>query len=371
MDIGIPKQKRPFDYRVGLTPMGVEILTGMGHRCYVENGAGQGSGFDDERYRQAGAQIVYSPQEVFGRAQMILSVSRPLPNEFDLLHEGQILCGFLHLAVTHPAKLELLQKRKINALAYETIQLDDGELPVLQPMSQIAGRMIASEAARLLQNNEGGHGILLGGVPGVPPAKVVVLGAGIVGMNAAKMFHAMGADLYILDSDLRKLQAIENQCWGARTMVAYDFNIARVVKFADVLVGAVLIPGARAPKLVTREMVCTMKPRSVIMDVSIDQGGCVETSHPTTYQNPTYIEEGVIHYCVPNMTGVLARTTTHAFNNAAWPYIRQIAAKGLEQAILDDVALRRGLNVHAGEIVHPALLPAAGGSGGGAAGGAA
>jgi alanine dehydrogenase len=188
-----------------------------------------------------------------------------------------------------------------------------------------------------------------------------------VGTNAAKMFHMMGADLYVLDSDLRKLQAIEHQCWGARTMVAYDFNVARVVKLADVLVGAVLIPGARTPKVVTREMVCTMKPRSVIMDVSIDQGGCVETSRPTTYQNPTYIEEGVIHYCVPNMTGVLARTTTHAFNNAAWPYIQEIAAKGLDQAILDDVALRRGLNVHMGEIVHPALLSADDGVTGGAA----
>jgi alanine dehydrogenase len=361
MDIGIPKQKRPFDYRVGLTPMGVEILTNMGHRCYVENGAGQGSGFDDERYRQAGAQIVYSPEEVYGRGQMILSVSRPLPNEFDLLHEDHILCGFLHLAVSHPLKLEQLQRRQVTAIAYETIQTDDGQLPVLQAISQIAGRMVASEAARLLQNNEGGHGILLGGVPGVPPAKVVVLGAGMVGLNAARMFHAMGADLYILDSDIHKLQAVENQCWGARTMVAYDFNVARVVRFADVLVGAVLIPGARAPKIITREMVCSMKPRSVIMDVSIDQGGCVETSHPTTYQNPTYIEEGVIHYCVPNMTGVLARTTTHAFNNAAWPYIQEIAAKGLDQALKDDSGLRRGLNVSHGQIVHPALLGAAGG----------
>ena len=355
MDIGIPKQKRPFDYRAGLTPMGVEILTRSGHRCYVESGAGQGSGFEDERYRLAGAQIVYSPEELYGRSEMILSVSRPLPNEFELLHEGQILCGFLHLAVSHPAKLALLQKRHVTAIAYETIQAEDGQLPVLLEVSRIAGRMVASEAARLLQNNEGGHGILLGGVPGVPPAKVVILGAGIVGTNAARVFQAMGADLYMLDADLRKLQKIDEQSLGAKTMVAYDFNVARAVQAADVLVGAVLVPGARSPKVVSREMVRTMRPRSVIIDIAIDQGGCVETSHPTTYQNPTYIEEGVIHYCVPNMTGVVARTTTHAFNNAAWPYIQEIAQKGLERALADNSALRHGLNIHNGEIVHPGL----------------
>jgi alanine dehydrogenase len=225
----------------------------------------------------------------------------------------------------------------------------------LSAVSQIAGRMIAAIAAQLLQNNEGGHGILLGGVPGVPPAKVVILGAGIVGTNAARMFEAMGADVTVLDTDLRRLQALEESGCRAKTMVAYDFNIVKTVQRADVLVGAVLIPGARAPHIVTREMVRTMKPRSVIMDIAIDQGGCIETSRPTTYQSPTYIEENVIHYCVPNMTGVLARTTTHAFNNAAWPYILEIAQKGLEQALADDLALRSGLNTHRGEIVHPAL----------------
>jgi alanine dehydrogenase len=286
---------------------------------------------------------------------MILSVSRPLPNEFELLHEGHILCGFLHLAVTHPAKIELLTQRKVTAIAYETIQSPDGHLPVLHAVSQIAGRMLASEAARLLQNVEGGHGILLGGVPGVPPATVVILGAGIVGTNAVRVFQAMGANLYVLDSDLRRLQAVEDQYRTAKTMVAYDFNIAKIIKAADVLVGAVLIPGARAPILVNREMVRSMKPRSVIMDVSIDQGGCVETSRPTTYQSPTYIEEGVIHYCVPNITGVVSRTTTHSFNNAAWPYIQEIAQKGLAQALTVNSALQQGLNIHNGDIVHPAL----------------
>ena len=355
MDIGIPKQRRPFDYRVGLTPMGVEILTGLGHRVYVERDAGQGSGFEDERYTRAGAQIVYSPEEVYGRSQMILSVSRPMLPEFDLLQEGQILLGFFHFAVAHPGKIELMLKRNVTAIAYETIQTEDGHLPVLTAVSQIAGRMIATAAAQFLQNDQGGHGVLLGGVPGVPPAKVIVLGAGIVGTNAARVFLDLGADVTILDTDVRKLQNLEERGFKAKTIVAYDFNIAKAIRYADVLVGAVLIPGARAPHVVTREMVRMMKPRSLIMDISIDQGGCVETSRPTSYQNPTYIEENVIHYCVPNMTGVVARTTTHAFNNAAWPYIQQIAQRGLEGALAVEPALRHGLNIHNGEIVHPAL----------------
>jgi len=361
MDFGIPKQKRPFDYRVGMTPMGVEVLTRQGHRVYVEHDAGQGSGFEDERYRQAGAQIVYSPEEVYGRGELILTVSRPTEQEFDLLQQGHILCGFLHLAVAHPARLETLLQRKVTAVAYETIQTADGRLPVLAAASQIAGRMIAPIASQLLQNNEGGHGILLGGVPGVPPAKVVILGAGIVGVNAARMFNALGADVTLLDSDLSKLQLLEERGCRARTMVAYDFNVAKIIRRADVVVGCVLIPGARAPIVVTREMVRTMKSRSVIMDVSIDQGGCVETSRPTTYQSPTYIEEGVIHYCVPNMTGVVARTTTHAINNAFWPFIREIAEKGLSEAIEADSALRLGINTHNGEIVHPVLRESVGG----------
>lgn len=355
MDIGIPKQKRPFDYRAGLTPMGVEILTRMGNRVYVERDAGTGSGFEDERYRQAGAQICYSAEEVYGRSDMLLGVSRPLLQDFDLLHEGQILCGFLHLAVAHPHKLELLLERKVTAIAYETIQDGHGHLPVLAAASQIAGRMIPHIAAQLLQNNEGGHGILLGGVPGVPPARVVILGAGTVGSNAAQIFQAMGAHVTILDSEISRLQALEERGCKAETIVAYDFNVARAVKRADVLIGAVLAPGARTPHVVTREMVCTMKPRSVIMDIAIDQGGCVETSHPTTYQNPTYIEEGVIHYCVPNMTGVVARTTTHAVNNAAWPYIVEIAEKGLAPALATNRTLRHGLNTYDGKIVHPGL----------------
>lgn len=361
MDIGIPKQRRPFDYRVGLTPMGVEILTRLGHRVYVERDAGQGSGFDDERYRAAGGQIVYSVEEVYGRAQMLLSVSRPMLPEFDLLQDGHILLGFLHLAVSHPVKVQRMLERKVTAIAYETIQDADGHLPVLAAASQIAGRMIPPIAAQLLQNNEGGHGILLSGVPGVPAARVVILGAGIVGSNAARLFEAMGSHVTVLDMDVRRLQDLEEHGCRADTIVAHDFNVARAVRRADVLVGAVLVPGARTPHVVTREMVRTMKPRSLVMDVSIDQGGCIETSRPTTYQNPTYIEEGVIHYCVPNMTGVVARTTTHALNNATWPYILEIAQKGLAQALTDNPALQHGLNIHNGEIVHPALRESLGG----------
>jgi alanine dehydrogenase len=355
MDVGIPKHKSPYDYRVGLTPMGVELLVEAGHRCYVESAAGQGSGFSDDRYRRAGATIVFSTAEVYGRAQMILSVSRPVPDEFDLLQEGHILFGFLHLAVIHPARLEMLLKRCVAAVGYETIQTDDGHLPVLAAASQVAGRMLPGVAAHLLQNNEGGHGLLLGGVPGVPAATVVVVGAGIVGTNAARAFEGVGADVRVMDMDLRRLQALEEHGFKGQTIIAYEFNVARVIRDADVLVGSVLIPGSRAPLIVTREMVRTMKPRSVIIDVAIDQGGCVETSRPTSYQNPTYIEEGVIHYCVPNMTGVVARTATHAINNAAWPFIRLTAQLGLDGAVAEDAALRRGLNVYKGEIVHPGL----------------
>jgi alanine dehydrogenase len=361
MDIGVPKQKRPFDYRAGLTPMGIEVLTRRGHRVYVERDAGQGSGFEDERYRAAGAQICYSVEEVYGRSEMILSVSRPTVPEFDLLRDGQILCGFLHLAVAHPSKIELMLNRRVTAIAYETIEDDDGYRPVLTAASQIAGRMIPPIAAQLLQNNSGGHGMLLGGVPGVPPVRVVILGAGTVGSNAARLFSAIGAHVTVLDADIHRLQALEEKTCNIDTMVSYDFNVARTVKHADVLVGAVLVPGARTPHLVTREMVRTMKPRSVIMDIAIDQGGCVETSHPTTYQNPTYIEEGVIHYCVPNMTGVVSRTTTHAFLNAAWPYLGEIAETGLDAALLRNSALRRGLQIHSGQITHPGLAGSLGG----------
>ncbi len=359
MNIGVPKERRPYENRVGLTPIGVELLTQRGHRCYVERGAGVGSGFTDEDYARAGATIVYEAEEAFARADLVLKATRPLQSELEWLHEGQVITGFLHLASAQRAKIETLLERKVAAIAYETIQLDDGTLPVLKPMSQLAGRMAPQVAARLLQNDYGGKGILLGGVPGVPPAEVVIVGAGVVGTNAAAAFLGLGAHVTLLDHNLARLQEVDQQFQGRLvTMVSHTFNLERVCRYADVLIGCVLVPGARAPILITRKMVASMKPRSVILDISIDQGGCVETSRPMHHGMPTFVEEGVIHYCVPNMPGVIARTATHAFQNAAWPYIQAIADHGLEAAVAADPALARGLNTYNGEIKNPVLAEA-------------
>ncbi|MDT7883269.1 MAG: alanine dehydrogenase [Thermoflexus sp.] len=356
MHIGIPKERRPEEYRVSLTPAGVEMLTQAGHTVWVESGAGLGAGFTDEDYRRAGAQIVYSGPEVYGRADLVVKVARPTQEEFEWLREGQALMGFLHLAAARRDKIEILLRRRITAIAYETVQADDGSLPILAPISAIAGRMAAHVAATLLQNDRGGKGILLGGAPGVPPAEVVILGAGVVGSNAARAFAGMGASVYVLDKDIRRLQRLEELC-GSQviTMVSHPYNLRKVVRFADVLIGAVLVPGARTPILVTREMVRAMKPRSLIMDISIDQGGCVETSRPTTHRDPTFVEEGVIHYAVPNMTGVLGRTATHALTNALWPFLEEIARVGLEEALDRDPALARGVNTREGRVTHPEL----------------
>ncbi|HET7089726.1 MAG TPA: alanine dehydrogenase [Anaerolineae bacterium] len=362
MHIGIPCERRPNEYRVGLTPAGVELLTAGGHHCYVERSAGRGAGFSDVDYERAGARIVYSPEEAYGRADLVLKVSRPIAEEVGWLRDGCILMGFLHLAAGRRERVEGLLDKRVTAIAYETIQNDDGSLPVLKPLSQAAGRMAPQVAATLLQNDRGGKGILLGGVPGVPPAEVVIIGAGTFGTAAARAFLGAGASVYVLDRDLWRLQQLDemHQGGGLVTMVSHPFNIRKVARFADVLVGAVLEPGARAPIVVTREMVQSMRPRSVIMDVSIDQGGCVETSRPTTHRDPTYVEEGVIHYCVPNMTAVVARTATHALNIAAWPLIWEIAHKGLDAALGSLPALRRGVATRDGRVVNAALAAALG-----------
>ena len=363
MNIGVPREHREDENRVGLTPAVIELLAAMGHTCYVENEAGVGAGFSNVDYERAGARIVYSQQEAYGRADLVVKVARPTEEEVDLVKEESILMGFLHLAVARRDRVETLMSRRVTAIANETIQNDDGSLPVQTPLSKAAGLMAPQLASIMMQNNHGGKGILLGGVPGVPPAEVVIIGAGTFGTAAAHAFLGAGASVYVLDQDLARLQYLDEKCRvGGRlvTMVSHKFNIAKVIKFADVVVGAVLDPGARAPIVVTREMVRSMKPRSIIMDISIDQGGCVETSRPTTHRDPTFVEEGVIHYCVPNMTSIVARTATHALNNATWPFIREIAQHGLDAALAKMSALKRGVATHKGHIANAALASSLG-----------
>lgn len=356
MIVGIPKETRPFEYRVGLNPAGVEILVQHGHQVYVEHDAGVGAGFKDQEYESAGARIVYSGEEIFARADLVLKVARPLLSELDWLKPGAALTGLLHLASTRRDKIEVLLEKRITSIAYEQIQLPDGSLPLLRPFSQIGGSMAAQVAARLLQNNWGGKGILLGGVPGVPPAEVLILGSGIVGTYATQAFLGLGAHVTVIGDDITGLQKISDRFPGIVTMISTKRNIERATTYADVVIGAVLVTGERTPILVTREMIRAMKPRSVLIDVSIDQGGCFETSRPTTHDQPTFVDEGVIHYCVPNMPGVVARTATHAFVNAAMRYLTRMADDGIDAAIANDPALEMGVNTHQGRLVHLTLL---------------
>jgi len=351
MNVGVPKERRPFEYRVGLPPAGAAMFARHGHRVYVESGAGEGAGFVDDDYTRAGATIVYSPEEVFGRADLVLKFARPLAEELTLLRDGVAVAGFLHLAAARQDKIDVLLAKGVTALAYEQIEEPDGTHPVLAPLSQIGGRMVVQTAAQLLQNNLGGRGILLGGVAGVPPAEVVILGAGVVGSTAAAGFTAAGAHVTVLDVNLAKLQMLQGRMAAPVVMLlSTPHNLARATAYADIVVGAVLIPGERAPILLTRQMVRGMRPRSLIIDMSIDQGGCVETSRPTNHSSPTYVEEGVIHYCVPNMSGVLGRTATHALYAGAYFYLEAIARQGLEAALASSPALERGLNTYQGRI---------------------
>jgi alanine dehydrogenase len=363
MNIGIPKERRPFEERVGMSPIGVEMLTHLGHQVYVEHEAGMGAGFGDQEYEKAGARIVYSPEEVFARADLTLKVARPIKEELDWLRPNTTIAGYLHLASARQDKVEALLEKKITSIAYEQIELPDGSLPVLRPFSQIGGSMAASVAALLLQNNWGGKGILLGGVPGVPPAEVVILGGGVVGRYATQAFLGLGAHVTVIDKDINALQEIYNRFPSVVTMISIKRNIEKTTAYADVVVGAVLVTGERTPILITREMMRRMKPRSVFIDVSIDQGGCAETSRPTTHELPTYVAEGVIHYCVPNMPGVVARTATHAFVNAAMPYILEIANFGVEEAVTRHPAIEKAVNTHNGKLVHLSLFSTGGSDG--------
>jgi alanine dehydrogenase len=353
MNIGIPREsadaQKILERRVALTPAGVKALVDNGHEVFVESMAGEYSGFSDAEYEKMRAKIVFSKEEVYKRAQMIVKVSRPSEAEYSYLCDGHLLFGFLHLAVAPKSFVEILLERKITAIGYEIIELPDGRLPILQAMSEIAGQMAIVIAARYLQNEDGGRGIVLGGIPGVPPATVVILGAGVVGQNAIRAALGLGAHVVVLDKDVDKLREVE-KLFDKRveTAIANVYNIEKAVQFADVLIGAVLIHGALTPKLVTEEMVKKMKPGSVIIDVSIDQGGCVETSRPTTIVNPVFVKYGVIHYCVPNIASNVARTATYALTNVSLPYILEIANSGLEHVLRERPSFAKGVYTYLG-----------------------
>jgi alanine dehydrogenase len=350
MLVGTVKEIKDNEYRVGLVPGGVKTLVDSGHRVLVETHAGEGSGIADDEYRQAGAEIVATAAEVWKGAEVLVKVKEPIEPEYPLQREGQILFTYLHLAPL-PKLTRVLLDRKVTGVAYETITGEDGSLPLLTPMSEVAGRMSIQVGARYLERVNGGRGVLLGGVPGVPPAEVIIIGGGVVGMNAAKMALGMGARVTILDRSVAKMQYIDDVFGGrVATLMSNPIAIARAVSRADLLVGAVLIPGAAAPKLVTKAMVSGMKKGSVIVDVAVDQGGCIETTHATTHSDPTYEVDGVVHYCVANMPGAVPRTSTFALTNVTFPYLLRIARRGLKQALQEDRSLVPGVNTYAGKL---------------------
>lgn len=361
MDFGVPREVRVLEQRVGLTPAGVAALTAAGNRVYIEHNAGAGAGFRDEHYENVGATIVYTAAEAYGRADVVVKVARPTQQEHKLFKEGQAILAFLHLTVASPDLHAALAKHGITAIAYEVMQDADGMLPILMPMSEVAGQLAPIFAGQLLTSPQGGRGILLGGLPGVARSIVVIVGAGTLGRSAARAFVGIGAQVLVLDIDVRKLRMVDEMFGGkVSTMIATPYNLNRVVGFTDVLVGAVLKPGERAPILITREMVKKMRPGSVIMDFSIDLGGCAETSRPMSLSDPTFVTEGVIHFCVPNLPAVVARTSSHALTNAIQPYLLRIAECGLECAFGEIPALKQGVKLYKGKIVSQRLATALG-----------
>lgn len=350
MLIGVPKEIKDNEFRVGLTPSSVAELKHGGHSVLVQSGAGIGSGLVDEEYAAAGATIVTGPSEIFERADMIVKVKEPLSAERRMLRPGLILFTYLHLAPDLQQTKDLIASRA-SCIAYETVTSPAGGLPLLTPMSEVAGRLAPQAGAHCLEKGAGGRGVLLGGVPGVPAGEVIILGGGVSGTHAAQIALGMGANVTVVDRNPEQLRRLAFRFGtGVRTIFSTRSTIAEIVKRADVLIGAVLVPGAAAPKLVTRDMVASMKPGAVIVDVAIDQGGCCETSRPTTHSNPTYIVDGIVHYCVTNMPGAVARTSTFALNNATLPFVLALADKGLQAAMAADSHLRAGLNVHAGRL---------------------
>jgi alanine dehydrogenase len=353
--IGVPKEIKTDEYRVAMIPVGVEELTRAGHRVLIQAGAGQGSGISDEQYSAYGAEIVTPAAEIWGRADLIVKVKEPLEQEWPLMRAGQLVFTYFHFAADRRLTDAVLRSG-ITAIAYETIRDKNGNLPLLTPMSEVAGRMSIQEGAKFLERPFEGRGILLGGVPGVLPANVAILGGGVVGMNAAKTAAGLGANVILMDINLDRLRYVDDiMPPNVTTLYSDRHNILDSLAHADLLIGAVLIPGAKAPFLVRRDDLKRMPRRSVIIDVAIDQGGCVETSRPTTHSAPTFIEEDVVHYCVTNMPGAVGRTSTYALTNVTLPYVLQLAKKGFDQAVHISPALAQGVNVHGGKVTNPAV----------------
>ena len=358
MLVGIPKEVKDNEYRVAATPEGVRELVDAGHTVLIQEGAGLGSSLSEDRYKRAGAQFASSAADVWREAEMILKVKEPIASEFELMREGQILFTYLHLAA-NPELTEALMGRKVEAVAYETVQLPDGRLPLLAPMSEIAGRMAPHVAARFLEKEAGGRGVLMGGVSGVRPARVLVLGCGMAGANAAWIAAGMEAEVIVVDRNLDKLRFIDQiQKGRVVTLMSDRLTLEQRVREADAVIGSVLVPGALAPKIVTEDMVASMRPGSVIVDIAIDQGGGVETSHMTTHSDPTYVAHDVVHYCVGNMPGAVPNTSTYALTNVTSPYALDIANRGLEDAVRADPTLAAGVNVYAGSITNEGVAGA-------------
>ena len=360
MIVGVPKEYKVHEYRVGMVPGGVKLLVDQGHRVLVERGAGLGSFIPDREYASVGAKVVDTASAVWEEAELIVKVKEPVAEEYDRLRPGQILFTYLHLAAV-PELAKVLLSRRVSAVAYETIQATDGRLPLLQPMSEVAGRMSIQVGARCLEREFGGAGVLLGGVPGVGRGHVVIIGAGVVGTEAAKIAMGMGSIVTVLDIDMRRLAYLDD-IYGARiqTLFSNPATVAEAVKTADMVVGAVLLAGARAPQLVTEEMVKQMKAGSVVVDVAIDQGGCVATARPTTHQSPTYVQYDVVHYCVTNMPGAVPRTSTFALTNQTLKHTLAMANKGLQRAVESDPTLALGVNTHDGHCTHFAVAESLG-----------
>jgi alanine dehydrogenase len=360
MFVGILKEIQAEENRVAITPAGVEVMKQNGHTVLVEKNAGVGSGFEDALYAKAGAEIVDTPKDIFDRSEMIMRVKAPQPSEYELIREGQIYFAYLHLAAEEELVQALIKSGSIN-IAYETIQKADGSLPLLTPMSEVAGAMAIQEGAKYLEMAQGGHGVLLGGVPGVDPATVVIIGGGVVGIHAAKMACGLGAKVHILEISLERLRYLSDVMPSSCFLLMYSpATLRELIKTADVVVGAVLVPGSLTPKLVTRDMVKTMKTGAVVVDVSIDQGGCFETSRETTHADPTYTVEDVVHYAVTNMPGAVPKTSTLALTNATLPYAIEIANKGWERAVQENPEIKLGANVVKGQVTYKGVADAFG-----------